>query len=202
MIHAFLSLKHEVPMRTLLLRTIFLASAVIALAAPGAEATLVTLSLDPALSSLTPEAGAPQSLSGTIAIDVGSLPLGGTNTSFDVVGLSLTASGGATFRLDPALANPGLGVLDPAGSFLIPTLFVRVTDGDITEFAIPDLLGSVAFGVGEASIRELSTAFAIETATGLVSLSLVAIPEPATAALLAAGLVALCVRGGRQETCR
>lgn len=187
-------------MRTLL-RTIVLASALIALAAPDAEATLITLSVDPALSSLTPEIGAPQALAGTIVVDVGSLPLGGANTSFDVVGLALTASGGATIGLDDGIANPGLGVLSPAGSFLVPTLFVRITDGDVTDLPIPDVTGSVVFGSGGTSIRGLTTAFEIQTTSGIVSLQLVAVPEPTTAALLTAGLAALGARR-RQENCR
>lgn len=174
-----------------LLRTIFVAGALVALAAPDGEATIITLSLDPAMSSLVPEVGAPQALSGTIAIEVGSLPLGGSSTTFDVVGLSLTASGGATFGLDPGIANPGVGVLNPAGSFLVPTLFVRITDGDVTDLPIPDVTGSVVFGIGGASIQELSTAFEIATTNGIVSLSLLAVPEPATALLLTAGLAAL-----------
>ena len=187
-------------MRTLL-RSIVLASALLALVAPNAQATLITLSVDSALSSLTPEIGAPQALSGTIVVDIGSLPLGGSNTSFDVIGLALTASGGATFGLDPGIANPGLGVLNPAGSFLVPTLFVRITDGDLTDLPIPDVTGSVVFGSGGASISGLATAFEIQTTSGLVSLSLVAVPEPATAVLLTAGLAALCARR-RQENCR
>lgn len=185
-----------------LLRTIVVAGAFVALAAPEADATIITLSLDPALSSLTPEVGAPQTLSGTIAIDVGSLPLGGSNTTFDVVGLSLSASGGATFGLDPGIANPGLGVLNPAGSFLVPTLFVRITDGGVTDLPIPDVTGSVVFGIGGASIQELSSAFEIATTNGIVSLSLLAVPEPATALLLTAGLAALAVRRHPQEICR
>ncbi len=188
-------------MRTLL-RTMVLASALIVLAAPDSDATLITLSVDPGLSSLAPEVGAPQALSGTIVVDIGSLPLGGVNTSFDVIGLAVTASGGATFGLDPGIANPGLGVLNPAGSFLVPTLFVRITDGDVTDLPIPDVSGSVVFANGGTSIRGVATAFEIQTTSGLVSLSLVAVPEPATAVLLTIGLAALGARRNRQTICR
>ncbi len=184
------------------LRAILLASAVVALAPPDGAATILTLSLDPALSSLTPEGGAPQSLSGTIIVSIDSLPVGGASTKFDVIGLALTASGGAALGLDPALAAPGLGISNAAGSFLVPTLFVRITDGETTDLAIPDVAGGVVFAVGGTAIEVLTTAFEIDTPSGIVSLSLLAVPEPATAVLLAAGLVVLRSRRSHQEISR
>lgn len=185
-----------------LLRMFVLASALVALGAPEGRAATITLSLDPALSALTPEVGAPQALSGSIVLEIGSLPLGGSNTSFDVIGLSLTASGSATIGLDPGLASPGLGVLNAAGSFLVPTLFVRIDDGAVTDLAIPDVTGNVTFGSGGASIRALATAFEIQTPDGVVSVSLFAVPEPATAVFLSIGLAALGARRNRQESSR
>ena len=103
-----------------LLRYAALAAALGAVAPQAGAATIVVLSLDPSASSLTPAAGPAQSLSGTLTLSVGSLPTGGANTTFDVVGLAVSASGGASFALDPGVANPGLGVLSPAGAFLVP----------------------------------------------------------------------------------
>jgi len=107
-----------------LLRPLLAASLLLALAAPASAATIVSLALDPSQSSLTPQVGGAQSLSGTITLRLGALPLGGVDTAFDVIGLSAVASGGATITLDPDVANPGLGVLTPAGAFVVPILYV------------------------------------------------------------------------------
>ncbi len=183
------------------LQAILLVSALVALVPRDGGATTFPLSLDPALSSLTLAGSPPQSLSGTILVSIDSLPLGGTSTSFDVIGLALTASGGASLDLDPALAAPGLGVLTAAGSFLVPTLFVRITDGETIDLAIPDVTGDVVFSSGGASIETLAAAFELDTPSGIVALSLLAVPEPATAVLLTAGLAVLCSRRSNQETC-
>ena len=100
---------------------LLLPALLLALASPAQALSIVTLALDPAQSALTPEVGGAQSLSGTITIEVGALPLGGANTTFDLVALSATASGGATITLDPSVANPGLGVLTPAGTYFVQT---------------------------------------------------------------------------------
>lgn len=47
-----------------------------------------------------------------------------------------------------------------------------------------------------------STAFEIATTSGIVSSSLLAVSESATAMLLTIGLAALCTRRSRQEICR
>lgn len=191
-------------LRSALLPGLALAT-VVALAAPASALTIVTLALDPAQSALAPDVGAPQSLAGAITLRIGTLPLGATNTTFDVIALSASASGGATLALDPDVANPGLGVLTPAGTFLIPTLFVRITDGAATDLAIPDVTGAVAFGPGGASIQSLESSFGIDTGppAGVVTVGVVAVvPEPASAALLALGLAGLAARAARTEGCR
>src|SRR5690606_12132178 len=115
-----------------------------------------------------------------------------------------TASGGATITLDPGVASPGLGVLTPAGAFLIPTLFVRIDDGSAIDLAIPDVTGSVAFGPGGASIDSLVSSFGIDSGPpgGVVTVTVVAVPEPASAALLALGLAGLAARTARREARR
>lgn len=176
----------------------------LALAAPATALTVVTLALDPGQSALTPAVGTPQSLAGSITLQIGALPLGAANTTFDVIALAATASGGATITLDPGVASPGLGVLTPAGAFLIPTLFVRIDDGSAIDLAIPDVTGSVAFGPGGASIDSLVSSFGIDSGPpgGVVTVTVVAVPEPASAALLALGLAGLAARTARREARR
>lgn len=181
--------------------------AALALASPASAATIVTLALDPSQSSLSPEVGSAESLSGTITLALGTLPLGGANTTFDVIGLSVTASGGATIALDPDVANPGLGVLTPAGAFVVPILYVRITQGSAVDLPIPDVTGSVVFGPGGASLAQLTTSFGIDTGApaGVVTVNVVAVPEPASLALFGFGIAALCGRRaarGRQEVSR
>jgi hypothetical protein len=179
-----------------LLRPALLAAALLAGAPPAAAVSIVTLPIDPAQSALVPDVGAPQTLSGSITFRIGELPVGGAGTSFDVIALAATASGGATIGLDPALADPGLGVLSPGGLFLIPTLFVRIGDGATQDLAIPDVTGSVAFGPGGASLTAFAASFVIDTGApaGLVLVNVTSVPEPTAALLLALGLAALGAR--------
>lgn len=154
-----------------------------------------TLFLDPALSSLTPSVGPAQSLSGGIVILLGAEPPLASNTSFDVTGLGLVTSGGQLIGLDPSISNPGAGVLSPSGSFLIPNLFLRLVDGaTVFDLTVPDVTGSYGALPGCPAAICLSTSFDIDTAgpAGIVSVEVfAAVPEPATAGLLAAALAAL-----------
>jgi hypothetical protein len=186
-----------------LLRCLVVAAALL-LSAPSARAvSIVTLQLDPELSVLIPEIGAAQSLSGSITVEVADLPLGAP-TTFDVIGLDLTLSGGATIGLDPAIVDPGLGVLSPPGEFLIPTLFLRLDDGTPEDFSIPDVTGSVLFGDGGTTLIQLDTSFEIDTGevAGLLMVNVRAVPEPGTTALLTVGFAALAALRARPEVAR
>ena len=181
-----------------LLRSLLALALVAVFAGPADAASIVTLSLDPSQSSLVPASGPAETLSGTLVLQVGTLPLGGSNQTFDVIGLAVTASGGATIGLDPDVLNPGLGVLRPDGAWLVPTLFLRITQGSSLDLAIPDVTGSVDFGPGGASITRLVTSFGIDTgAGGVVTVNVVAVPEPGTLLLAASGLAALASRARR-----
>lgn len=163
---------------------------VLSLAAPAGA-----LTIDPSQSSIVPQVGVAESLSGTIDVSIGSVPLT-QNTTFDVVGLS-AAAGGATFTLDPASPGPGLGVIGVSGAFLIPTLFLAVDPGGgAFPLAVPNVTGTALFDASGTLLRELSTTFQIDSGgpEGILTVTVVAVPEPSGLLLAAAGLVALGLR--------
>ena len=164
------------------------------------------LSIAPGQSSIVPQFGAAESLSGTIDVAIGSLPLAQT-TTFNVIGLSASASGGATFALDPESPSPGLGVVNVAGSFLIPTLFLDIeTSGGGFPIAIANVTGSALFDASGTVLQQLTTSFQVDSGglAGILTVTLVAVPEPASLVLAGAGLVALALRGrgARKEIAR
>jgi hypothetical protein len=169
------------------------------LCAAPAGAVGITLHLDPALSSLDPEFAAAQPLSGQLRFEVGALPVTG-NTSFDASAIDVSSGDGTTISLDPNVASPGLGVINDAGSFLIPTLFLQLDDGGITTQTVVDVTGSVVFGRNGDTIKSLSTSFDVDSGgpAGIVSVTIVAVPEPSTLLLAAGGLLLLARRARRE----
>ncbi len=173
------------------------------LAAPDARAVGFDLTLDPALSELDPADGSPAPLSGTLRVDLGSLPPLVGNTTFDLVDVAVTG-GGFSITLDPDLSAPGLGVLRPDGSFLIPNLFLRLDDG-LMEFdqTLSDVQGAF---VPCGGVTCLETSFQVDSLgpAGLIDVRVVAIgevPEPSPWLLLPlAGAAAL--RRRRAEIAR
>jgi hypothetical protein len=169
-----------------------------------AHATLLVI--DPAQSALTPTAGAPQSLSGVSVLELGAEPPLSSNTTFDVTALSASASGGLSIGLQPSLANPGAGVLSPTGAFLIPNLFLRLVDGaNLFDLTVPNVLGSYGAIPGCLAGTCLQTSFDVDTGgpLGVVNVHVFAAgPEPATAALVALGVIALAAarRGAQRGT--
>lgn len=186
--------------------TCVLFAVLLALAAAPASATIIQrMQIIEIESSVVPDVGSTQSVSGYIRVEIGVLPLGGSNTTFDLIGLGANTSGGTSISLDPEVANPGLGVLNPAGEFLIPTLFIEVDDGSLTQFAITNVLGNVVFGVGGLSIDRVETSFTIDSLgpEGLLDVNIVAeVPEPSLLGL-AGGLLAFAsVRLVRRDLVR
>lgn len=169
-------------------------------AATPAHAVSFTLVLDPGASHVAPKDGPPEPLSGTLTLEVPALPLVGS-TSFALTDVSVTTGGGRAIALDPALASPGLGVLHADGSFLLPTLFLRVVDGaGAFDLAVTDVVGVLAV-VGSAVVG-LEASFPLDTdpaLPGVGEVVLRAVPEPATGLALGAALAALAARRSARE---
>ncbi len=174
---------------------------VVSIPAGSAQAAPVGALLDPSQSAV---GAAP--LSGTIDLDIGDGPPTGLR-SFDVTGLAVTG-GGLSVAIDDRLANPGLGLIRPDETFLIPALFVVVEGlGDPLALTLIDIAGtfgpSAACGASPAC---LETAFQIDTGgeQGVLDVSIVAaVPEPGTGLLVALGLAAVAVaRRGSERSAR
>jgi hypothetical protein len=183
-----------------------LIAVVCALAAPASAGSLVTLDLDPTLSTVD-FAGPPPgsgSLSGTLTIELGALPPLSSTTTFDLRALSASASspGSFTIGLDPEIANPGAGVLNVAGQFLIPTLFLTLDDGVTqTDLALANVTGTFfANGPSCAFAYCAFSSFEIDggASFGLISVEVTAIPEPSTAALLGIGCLLMALHSRRR----
>lgn len=136
---------------------------------------------------------------GTITFDIATVPHA-TPQLFAITQVSVSA-GPLHFTLDPTLASPALGVIQPDGRFLIPTLFLRGHDGAIDfDLAIPNVRG-VTFGA-PGSATGLFTQFRIDGGSDLFDVTLYAnVPEPGTALLLSLGTAALALRA-RKEIAR
>jgi hypothetical protein len=183
--------------------------ALLAVAGNASAASQITLHLDPAASSIAPAAGAPESLTGSLTLEIGELPVSGATTLelVDLALLAVTSIGDVGIALDPDSLSPGLFVLQASGHFEVATaLFLRL-DWDASDFglvfdlAIPDLVGELNFGTGGASVERLTTSFDIDAGgpVGVLTVTLVAVPEPAAALLLGLGLAALAGRSGRRS---
>ena len=179
---------------------LFLWSPVLLLLAAPSGAVSVTLPLDSAFSSIDPEFAAAEPLSGLLSFEVGSLPVVG-NTSFDAANIAVETGSGLSIILDPNVANPGLGVLNAAGSFLIPTLFIQLDDGGTTNLTLVDITGTVVFGQDGNSIREIFTTFTVDSGgpAGIYTVTILAVPEPSALLLMAAGLTSLALGARRNR---
>jgi len=163
----------------------------LAFAGPAAAVSFGPLSVTPP-SAIVPPAGTGEALTGSITLDVASIPVVAP-TLFRLTDVSVLASGGASFALDSAIASPALGVVQASGAFQIPTLFLRVADGATSfDLAVPNVEGTLLFGSG-GDVVGLTSSFEVDSLTGgILTVNLVAaVPEPGTALLIAFGLAAL-----------
>jgi hypothetical protein len=181
----------------------------IAAASPPAGATVVaclegfravTLALDPLASKVTApgDPGVPEFLlAGRIRVEVGTLPLSGA-TPFEIVQVDVTGGSGGSARLDPDVASAGLGVLASDQSFLVPTLFLRVSQGGEThDLAVANVTGSIEVDpLCGNTVTGLTSSFEVgppDMAPGTYAVTVVAAPEPGGAALGAAAALALAL---------
>lgn len=159
-----------------------------------ARAVPLVLSLDAAQSGIS-QGGGSAALAGTIVLELGALPPVGANTALAVTGLAVTG-GGLSIGLDPGLANPGLGVLFPDGSFLIPSLHLSVSGDDLT---VSNVTGTLAPDAACGGALCFLSGFAVDPGPGgIISVNVVAaVPEPARMALL--GFLAIAIGALRRR---
>ncbi|MGH0037553.1 MAG: PEP-CTERM sorting domain-containing protein [Myxococcota bacterium] len=175
-------------------------------AAPSADAATFGLGVDPAQSQIQFEGQAAQPLSGRLGVSLsGDGPPVAARAGFDLVALELTGAG-LDIGLDSAQANPGLGFLDPDGSFTIPLLYLEIDDGGgPVGLTLLDVVGTFeADGACGASLC-LATSLVVDTGplAGLATVTVVATPEPATGMLVLLGLGAVArARRARKEKVR
>ena len=164
-----------------------------------AQAVTLPFELDPAQSSLTQDASS-SPLAGTLTLEVGQLPPVVANTALNVVALAVSTDG-LSISLDGSLANPGLGVLFPNGTFLIPSLHLSVDGSDLT---VSDVVGTFGNSAACGGVLCFETGFDVDPVSGgIVSIAVVAaVPEPGPLPLvlsLMAGVLFLGAGEGRER---
>jgi len=175
-------------------RSLALGLALGLLGAPAASALPLDLVLDASRSRLE-SGGAPAApLSGRLRLDLGALPPLLDPAPLAVEELELLGEG-LRVTLNPDLASPGLGVLRPDGTFLVPALFVRVDlgSGPIDQTLV-DVEGTLRADASCAPLGSpcLETSLAVDTLgpEGVVDVEVVAaVPEPRLVWMLLPALV-------------
>lgn len=183
------------------------------LAAPAVAtaATIHTLQLDPTRSELRiddvgPVFG-PVSLSGSLSIEFDPDPLSAA-TSFRIVGLEATGPGGVVLSLDENAPDAGsgsvsfaqeLGVLFFDTPILLDMLVVPGFLSGPFSLSPPPLAAGFNTDPGQTRVEELGFQINFIELGDLqiMSLTLVAVPEPASALLVGSALLGLAFRSGQ-----
>lgn len=145
-----------------------------------------------------------RALGGALTLDVAAVPLTSPQELRVTELVAVTEGGELQLTLDPTLLSPALGVVQPDGSFLIPTLFLR-GDGPSGPFdlAVPNVAGTL-FGSG-ASLVGLTTSFSVFSTDVNETLQITVyagVPEPGTALLVTLGIGAFASAARRPRTGR
>ena len=181
--------------------------ALLALPEAASAGALLSLDVDNQISTISVTGPPPDSrvLAGALTLELGALPPLAATTTFDLRSLTLLAVGPSilAFVLDPNVENPGAGVLDLNGQFLIPTLFLQVDDGvSLTDLAIPNVRGTFTMQDPACLFLYaacLDTYFEVDGGApyGTIAVRLAAattvIPEPSTALLVLSGIASLAI---------
>jgi riboflavin transporter FmnP len=192
-------------------RLLLLLCALLGLPGVASAGTLLSLDVDNQVSSISVTGPPPDSrvLAGALTVELGALPPLAATTTFDLRALTLLAVGPSllAFVLDPDLENPGAGVLNANGQFLIPTLFLQVDDGtSLTDLAVSNVTGSFTLEDPACLFQYaacLDTYFEMDggatfgTIAVRVAATTTVIPEPSTALLVAFGVASLAVAARR-----
>jgi len=181
--------------------------ALLLLAPPAAVALPVDLVLDPTRSGVVPPGGPVVPLAGRLRLDLGTLPPVPEPTALAIVDLDVTGEGLAA-TLNPDLASPGLGVLRPDGTFLVPALFVRMDlgSGPIDQTLV-DVEGTLRADASCAPLASpcLETSLAVDTLgpDGGVGVEIAAaVPEAGLGWLLLPAVAVGWARGRARGECR
>jgi len=188
------------------------------LSLPGAASagTLLNLDVDNQISSISVTGPPPDSrvLAGALTLELGALPPLAATTTFDLRSLTLVAVGPSplAFVLDPDIENPGAGVLNVTGQFLIPTLFLQVDDGtSFTDLAVTNVTGSFTttdpaclflYAACLDTYFEMDGGPTLGTVTVRVAAAATVIPEPSTALLVWLGSLGLALHARRRGASR
>jgi len=173
--------------------------------AAASPAGALVLAGDLVSGSRLTQGGSSTPLTGPVTLDVGALPPLAANVTLDVVSLDAETPSldpsiePVSITLDGGLANPGLGVWFPDGTFLIPSLHLSVDGVDLT---VTDVAGTFGASTACGGALCLETSFDVDPGSGgLVTVDVVAafVPEPGASVLAAFVVLGAACRRARSR---